>query len=291
MARSKGDTATVAWAQARARSMERRFESAWWLGDTRYGYVPQYADSLRDPDDEQVFQRHWIGVTPTESEVVRNGRTVPGIASRAHGVAALKLREQECYSGEFGLYHTGTGPTSDPAGNPGPTCDPWVSDRPSERSIFTLNTSIMAVGEGNYGRLGRTSSATTLRSAAFLALRAASGSRNRPSPAYAAHRQGFLDRSMCCSLGRVRGRLVGRAPAARRPARPRQRAARGHPAGPALRGQLVRRQHPARARLRGRPGHTERAPLHDQRPDPARRPAATRRHAALRRARRRCPAG
>jgi hypothetical protein len=30
-----------------------------------------------------------------------------------------------------------------------------VSDRPSERSIFTLNTSIMAVGEGNYGRLGR----------------------------------------------------------------------------------------------------------------------------------------
>jgi len=155
MARSKGDKATVAWARARARSMERRFESAWWLGDTRYGYVPQYADSLRDPGDEQVFQRHWIGVTPMESEVVRNGRTVPGIASRAHGVAALKLREQDCYSGEFGLYHTGTGPTSDPAGNPGPTCDPWVSDRPSERSIFTLNTSIMAVGEGNYGRLGR----------------------------------------------------------------------------------------------------------------------------------------
>jgi hypothetical protein len=80
---------------------------------------------------------------------------VPGVASRAHGVAALALRERDCYSGEFGLYHTGTGPTSDPAGNPGPACDPWVSDRPSERSIFTLNTSIMAVGEGNYGRLGR----------------------------------------------------------------------------------------------------------------------------------------
>jgi hypothetical protein len=156
MARSKGDAATVAWAEERARSMERRFESAWWLGDTRYGYVPQYADSLRDPGHEKVFQRHWIGVTPMESEVVRQGRTVPGIASRAHGVAALQLRERDCYSGRFGLYHTGTGPTSDPAGNPGPTCDPWVSDRPSERSNFTLNTSIMAVGEGNYGRLGRT---------------------------------------------------------------------------------------------------------------------------------------
>jgi hypothetical protein len=155
MARSKGDRATVAWAEARARSMQRRFELTWWLGDTSYGPVPQYADSLRNPGDEQVFQRHWIGVTPMESEVVRNGRTVPGIASRAHGVAALRLREEPCYSGEFGLYHTGSGPTSDPAGNPGPSCDPWVSDRPSERSIFTLNTSIMAVGEGNYGRLGR----------------------------------------------------------------------------------------------------------------------------------------
>jgi hypothetical protein len=155
MAASRGDGPTAAWARARARTMERRFESAWWLGDTRYGHVPQYADSLRDPGDVKVFQRHWIGVTPMESEVVRQGRTVPGIASRGHGVAALALREQACYSGELGLYHTGTGPTSDPAGNPGPSCDPWVSDRPPERSIFTLNTSIMAVGEGNYGRLGR----------------------------------------------------------------------------------------------------------------------------------------
>jgi len=155
MARSKGDVATAVWAETRARSMQMRFESAWWLGPTSSGNVPQYADSLRDPGDVKVFQRHWIGVTPMESETVQHGRTVPGIAGREHGSAALGLREQPCYSGAFGLYHTGTGPTTDPAGNQGPSCDPWVSDRPSERSIFTLNTSIMAVGEGNYGRLDR----------------------------------------------------------------------------------------------------------------------------------------
>ena len=52
------------------------------------------------------------------------------------------------------MYHTGTGPTAAEGGNPGPSCDRHVSEVPSERNIFTLNTAIMAVGEGNYGRLG-----------------------------------------------------------------------------------------------------------------------------------------
>jgi hypothetical protein len=69
---------------------------------------------------------------------------------------ALDQREKPCYTGEFGLFHTGTGPTSDPAGNPsGLNCDTVVSAVKSERSIFSLNTSIMAVAEGNYGRLGQ----------------------------------------------------------------------------------------------------------------------------------------
>ena len=66
----------------------------------------------------------------------------------------LNEHEEPCYTDEFGLFHTGTGPTSAPAGNPGPSCDTVVSAVPSERNIFTLNSAIAAVSEGNYGRLG-----------------------------------------------------------------------------------------------------------------------------------------
>ena len=68
---------------------------------------------------------------------------MPGLTTADHGNAALTLRETSCYGDDFGLFHTGA-----------PGCDPAQSDRPAERSTFTLNTSIMAVGEGNYGRLG-----------------------------------------------------------------------------------------------------------------------------------------
>jgi hypothetical protein len=52
------------------------------------------------------------------------------------------------------MYHTGTGPTVDGVRETGPFCDTRESEVPAERVIFTLNTAIMAVGEGNYGRLG-----------------------------------------------------------------------------------------------------------------------------------------
>ncbi len=150
MARSKGDDATAAWASGVARSMERRFEHAWWYGaGTR-----QYADSLTNPDNERVFQRHWIGVTPMDAMLVRPGRATRPLASDRHGVTALDQRERPCFTGQFGLYHTGTGPTSAPTGNPGPTCDPVVSTVPSERNVFSLNTAIMGVAEGNFGRMG-----------------------------------------------------------------------------------------------------------------------------------------
>ncbi|WP_254546247.1 hypothetical protein [Halomarina pelagica] len=140
MARSKRDGRTFAWAHRHARRLHRTFEEAWWLPA-----VPQHADSLTNPDEEPVYQRHWIGVTPMEAELHTrpDGSPSPGLTTEAHGNAALDLRETDCYTGEFGLYHTGK------AG-----CDPAESDRPPELSIFTLNTAIMAVGEGNYGRLG-----------------------------------------------------------------------------------------------------------------------------------------
>ncbi|TDD44748.1 glycogen debranching protein [Kribbella antibiotica] len=154
LAASRHDRKVEQWATARAKDVEARFEAQWW--------VPQalgYADSVDDPanpanDNTPIFQRHWTGVTPMEAELVRPGRPTSPLASPEHAATALTQRETACYTGEFGLFHTGTGPTSDPAGNPGASCDSVVSQVKSERSIFSLNTSIMAVAEGNYGRLG-----------------------------------------------------------------------------------------------------------------------------------------
>ena len=155
LARSKADAATATWASERAAAMEADFESAWWYG----GDTHQYADSIDDPDNPandntKILQRHWIGVTPMDAELVRDGQVTRPLATDEHGQEALEQRQRDCYSGEFGLYHTGTGPTSAAGGNKGPTCDSAVSTVQSERSVFSLNTGIMAVAEGNFGRLG-----------------------------------------------------------------------------------------------------------------------------------------
>ena len=150
MARAVGDDETRRWAVGKAQALLETFEDTWWYGgDTR-----SYADSLEDPDNEKVFQRHWIGLTPTDAVLPRiPGRAAGPLASRAHARATLNEHEQSCYTDTYGLFHTGTGPTSAPAGNPGPSCDSVVSAVPSERNVFTLNSAIAAVSEGNYGRL------------------------------------------------------------------------------------------------------------------------------------------
>jgi hypothetical protein len=158
MAASKGDDATATWAGDRAAALQAQFEATWWAP----GDATAYAESIDDPadpanDNNPIFQRHWTGVSPMEIEL-------PGgtpLASPEHGTSALSQREKDCYTGEFGLYHTGSGPTSDPAGNPGPSCDSVVSTVKSERSTFSLNTGVMAVAEGNYGRLGPQRTYTT----------------------------------------------------------------------------------------------------------------------------------
>jgi hypothetical protein len=151
MAQAMGDGETRRWAVDKARAVLETFEETWWYG----GDARSYADSLTDPGNEKVFQRHWIGLTPTDAVLPRLPFRAAGpLASRGHGNATLNEHEQSCYTGEFGLFHTGTGPTSAPAGNPGDSCDSVVSTVPSERSIFTLNSAIAAVSEGNYGRLG-----------------------------------------------------------------------------------------------------------------------------------------
>ncbi len=150
LAESKGDDATQQWATERAADLESRFDSTWWAGPT----AKQYADSLDDPGDAKVFQRHWIGVTPAEAEIRGPGRPAGPLAPRAHANTLVAQRETPCYTGEFGLFHTGTGATTADTGNPGDTCDDATSSVVSERSVFTLNTSIMAVAEAALGRMG-----------------------------------------------------------------------------------------------------------------------------------------
>jgi hypothetical protein len=152
LARAVGDTETRRWATKKANALLDKFEDDWWYAsdDAR-----SYADSLDDPGNEQVFQRHWIGLTPTDAVLPKlPGRRSAPLASDEHANTTLDQHEKACFTGDLGLFHTGTGPTSAAAGNPGPSCDSVVSAVPSERSIFTLNSAIAAVSEGNYGRLG-----------------------------------------------------------------------------------------------------------------------------------------
>ncbi|GAB3655921.1 hypothetical protein GCM10027596_09520 [Nocardioides korecus] len=148
LAAGKNDRATRRWATTRAKRLERRFEKAWWNGPTSN----QYADSLDDPGNKQVFQRHWTGVTPAEVELHRPGRPDGPLASTAHARALLQGREGPCYTDTFGLFHTGTGATTAAGGNKGATCDSATSSVQSERSVFTLNSSIMAAAESALGR-------------------------------------------------------------------------------------------------------------------------------------------
>jgi len=150
LAQSRADLTTADWASNRAQALGRRFEQTWWFGQS----ANQYADSLQGTGDAPVFQRHWIGVTPAEALLTRAGGDRP-LASIEHGRKLLARREQPCYTGSNGLFHTGTGPTIASGGNRGPSCDEEASTVQSERAMFSLNTAIMAVAEGNYGRFGR----------------------------------------------------------------------------------------------------------------------------------------
>jgi hypothetical protein len=138
MARSKHDMATAHWATRLANKLRRQFEATWWDSS-----VHQYADSLKDPGNVQVFQKHWIGQVPMEAELTLGTSAVPGVATAAHGRTALAARQTPCFSGvrpgNLGLFHTGCGGGADGKG---------------DFEIFSLTTSIQAVGEGNYGRLG-----------------------------------------------------------------------------------------------------------------------------------------
>ena len=150
LAQSKGDSTTRSWATSKADDLEKRFDKAWWFGPS----AKQYADSLDDPGNNKVFQRHWIGLTPVEAEIARPGRVPGPLAPDGHAKTLVQGRQSACYTDTYGLFHTGTGATSDPKGNPGATCDSATSSTVSDREVFTLTTSIMAVAEAALGRMG-----------------------------------------------------------------------------------------------------------------------------------------
>jgi glycogen debranching enzyme len=124
MAESKGDTRTAKWADREADAMEAAFDAAWWMPDKNL-----YADSLENPGNVQVQQKHWINATPMEVLLAPQNRAT----------AALNTLESGDFTGQCGLFHTGRGGGPTGAG---------------ELKCWTLPTSVMAVGEANYGRLG-----------------------------------------------------------------------------------------------------------------------------------------
>jgi hypothetical protein len=138
MAQFRHDTATFNWAENLAKKVLGQFEGAWW-----YPQANQYADSLFNPGNTQNYQKHWIGVVPMEAQLTEGDQVLPGVASFDHANTALDGRQTPEFSGvrpgNLGLFHTGVGGGADGKG---------------DFEIFSLTTSIMAVGEGNYGRLG-----------------------------------------------------------------------------------------------------------------------------------------
>jgi hypothetical protein len=138
MAASKHDVAREHWALNHAEAMEHAFQNAWWLPN-----IPQYADSLQDPNNQPLMERWWTGVTPMEAELYPGNVQQPGLAPKADALAALKLRETSCYSGQYGMYVEGA-----------PGCDSGSYQGTKSQQAYTLNTAVMAVALGNYGQLG-----------------------------------------------------------------------------------------------------------------------------------------
>jgi glycogen debranching enzyme len=152
MAKSKRAAQTANWADREADAMEANFDAAWWMSSEGL-----YADSLcntatenPDPtwtiyctagDNQQLQQKHWINATPMEVLLAPQNRAT----------TALNTLESGNFTGQCGLFHTGSGGGPTGAG---------------ELKCWTLPTSVMAVGEANYGRLGTNQALFYMRSIA-----------------------------------------------------------------------------------------------------------------------------
>ncbi len=151
MALSKGDNATAEWADSEADAMESAFDDAWWMDDEglfadsrcNAGDEGEEGSNVCTSPDQKLQQYHWINATPMEVVLDQQGLDPAAgdleLASRQRAHTALDNLESDRFTGDCGLYHTGIGG--------GPT-------RAGELKCWTLPSSVMAVAEANYGRVG-----------------------------------------------------------------------------------------------------------------------------------------
>src|SRR5690606_15388323 len=120
--------------------------------------------------DTQLQQRHWINAVPME------------VAMADTHNATAALQELEAHSGPCGFYHTGH------LGGP---------SEAGELKCWTLPTSVMAVGEANYGRLRDNQALFYIRAIATLVNLEMPGALPEiaPSPEYDAFAD-FRERAM-----------------------------------------------------------------------------------------------
>jgi hypothetical protein len=141
MAGSKGDWAVLNWAEGEAHLLKGKFEGNWWDP----GHM-LYADSLAlnhevptDPSatvvpgpspTTRLQQLYWINATPMETS----------IAQADHAASAFATLEGPVFTGTTGYYQEGQDLSQNIKGS---------------RQASALNTSVMAVAEANYGRMGQ----------------------------------------------------------------------------------------------------------------------------------------
>ena len=266
MARSAGQTARADAAEARADALAARFEDAWWIEAEQ-----QYADSLEDPGNVKINQKHWIGVDPMEVELFRDGEFVPGLAAYDNGSRALGTRENNCYSGERpgnrGLFHTGCG--GGPAGA-GEFADLLAQHRRPRGRRGQLRPSWHHAAAPLHGRQrGDPVLPAGDRQHARRAAGRDAGDhavvRSERDGRHAAEHRPLLDLPLDVHavVGQLRHRLAGGPPAARRAAAPRPRLARGRAAGAGRAEQRRGRGHPPGRRLGRRRREPRGLALHD----------------------------
>jgi hypothetical protein len=139
MAAYKHDWRTAHWAARLAGKLRTQFEATWWDQTAQ-----QYADSLNDPGNAQLYQKYWIADVPMEAQLTTGTQVIPGVAEHDHAITALTARQSSpCYigirPGSLGMFHTGCGGGADGQG---------------DFEIFSLTTAVAAVADGNYGLTG-----------------------------------------------------------------------------------------------------------------------------------------
>ena len=135
MAEAKDDRATRALGDAARRPAARALRLTWWNADVDpVRRLARATTTRRSSSSTGSASRRW---RPSS----RRRAAALGLAPTEHGIAALAERESDCFSGRapfnLGLFHTG--------------CEGGPEGK-GERTIFSLNTAIKAVADGNYGR-------------------------------------------------------------------------------------------------------------------------------------------